>query len=171
MIELADAPATSRAARKTATRAAQAGGAAARERGKRGSPGWTARSALFLYQLAIVLWVGSLLTVGYLVAPSLFGMLSGNRALAGEIAGVLFTRTAWLGLGCAAYVLLFLAFRQGAGVWKSAPFWIACLMVGLVLLGQFGVQPVLAQLKDQARPLEVMKSVLADRFATWHGIS
>ncbi|MBX3667778.1 MAG: DUF4149 domain-containing protein [Rhodocyclaceae bacterium] len=125
----------------------------------------------FGYRLAITLWIGSLLTVGYLVAPSLFGILAGNRALAGEIAGVLFARGAWLGIACAAYLLIFLALRQRAGLWKSPVFWIVCLMLALTLLGQFGVQPVLAHLKDQAKPLEVMKSVLADRFAAWHGIS
>jgi len=44
-------------------------------------------------------------------------------------------------------------------------------MVALVVAGQFGVQPILASLKEQALPREVMESVFRDRFATWHGVA
>ena len=36
---------------------------------------------------------------------------------------------------------------------------------------RFGIQPLLAQLKADALPREVMESVLRSRFATWHGVS
>ncbi|HEX7634207.1 MAG TPA: DUF4149 domain-containing protein, partial [Noviherbaspirillum sp.] len=45
--------------------------------------------------LIATLWVGSLWTVGYLVAPTLFATLS-DRALAGMIAGSIFRLEAWL---------------------------------------------------------------------------
>jgi hypothetical protein len=45
------------------------------------------------------------------------------------------------------------------------------MMLALVLVGEFGVQPVLAAIKSQALPAEVMESVFRDRFATWHGIA
>jgi hypothetical protein len=44
-------------------------------------------------------------------------------------------------------------------------------MLLLVLAGQFVLQPILADLKAQALPLDVMKSALASQFMTWHGIS
>jgi hypothetical protein len=44
-------------------------------------------------------------------------------------------------------------------------------MLVLTLLSQFGIQPLLAQLKADALPREVMESVLRNRFATWHGVS
>ena len=44
-------------------------------------------------------------------------------------------------------------------------------MALLAAASQFGIQPLLAQLKADALPREVMASVLRDRFATWHGIS
>jgi hypothetical protein len=37
--------------------------------------------------------------------------------------------------------------------------------------GEFGVQPVMAALKEQALPKQVMESVFRDRFAAWHGVS
>ncbi|MCH2219439.1 MAG: hypothetical protein MK097_03810 [Dechloromonas sp.] len=45
-------------------------------------------------------------------------------------------------------------------------------MMGLLTAAsQFGIQPLMAQLKADALPREVMESVLRDRFAAWHGIS
>jgi hypothetical protein len=44
-------------------------------------------------------------------------------------------------------------------------------MVTLTLASQFGIQPLMAQLKVDAMPREVMESVFRDRFAAWHGIS
>jgi len=50
-------------------------------------------------------------------------------------------------------------------------FWIVLIMLGLTLAGHFGIQPILAQLKADALPRQVMESALRDRFATWHGVS
>ena len=44
-------------------------------------------------------------------------------------------------------------------------------MLVLTLAGEFGVQPILAGLKDQALPTGVMESVFRDRFVAWHGIA
>jgi hypothetical protein len=44
-------------------------------------------------------------------------------------------------------------------------------MALIVAASQFGIQPLMAQLKADALPREVMESVLRDRFATWHGVS
>jgi len=45
------------------------------------------------------------------------------------------------------------------------------LMLVLGAVSLFGIQPLLAQLKADALPREVMESVLRNRFATWHGVS
>lgn len=123
-----------------------------------------------LYLIAISLWVGGLWVIGYLVAPVLFSSL-GDRQVAGEIAGKLFELIAWIGLGCATYLLIFLFGRFGRRVFHSAIFWLVLLMVIMALVGLFGIQPVMAQLKADAMPRAVMESVLRDRFSTWHGIS
>lgn len=123
-----------------------------------------------LYQLAITLWVGALFAIGYLAAPTLFAQLA-DRTLAGSLAGEMFKWVAWLGIACAAYLLLFLMARRGFGVFKSAVFWLVLVMLGLTVAGYFGIAPILAQLKADALPRQVMESALRDRFATWHGIS
>jgi len=123
-----------------------------------------------LWFIAITLWVGGLWAIGYIVAPVLFSSL-GDRQLAGMVAGKLFALIGWIGLGSAAYLLLFLLVRQGGQVFKGAVFWLVLLMALLAAASQFGIQPLMAQLKADALPREVMASVLRDRFAAWHGIS
>ncbi len=129
------------------------------------------RVADLLYEVALTLWVGGLWSVGYLVAPILFSTLSSDRSLAGALAGKLFEAIGWLGLVCAAYLLLFLLVVYGTAVLRRWSFWLVVLMGVLDAVGLFGVQPLLAQLKADALPREVMESVLRNRFATWHGVS
>ena len=123
-----------------------------------------------MYAIALTLWVGGQWAVGYIVAPALFYTLT-DRALAGALAGKLFTLVAYVGIACAIYVLLFRLVRFGGACFRHAIFWLAALMLALTLVGEFGVQPVLAGLKDQALPKEVMESVLRDRFVAWHGVA
>lgn len=123
-----------------------------------------------LYLVAITLWVGGLWAIGYLAAPVLFASL-GDRQLAGMVAGKLFALIGWIGLGGAVYLLVFLGARWGGQVFKRAVFWLVLVMVLLTAASQFGIQPLMAQLKADALPREVMESVLRDRFAAWHGVS
>lgn len=128
------------------------------------------RLAEALYLLAIALWVGGMGAIGYVAAPVLFSSL-GDRQLAGVVAGKLFALIAWIGLGAAAYLLMFLIGRWGAQVFKRSVFWLTLSMALLAAVSLFGIQPLMAQMKADAFPREVMESVLRDRFAAWHGIS
>lgn len=128
------------------------------------------RLAEALYLIAIALWVGGLWAIGYIAAPVLFTSL-GDRQQAGMVAGKLFALVGWIGLGCAAYLIVFTLIRAGTGFFKSAIFWLVLGMGLLAAASQFGLQPLMAQLKADALPREVMESVLRDRFAAWHGIS
>lgn len=123
-----------------------------------------------LYRIALTAWVGGLWAVGYLAAPVLFAHVP-DRQLAGEVAGRLFLLIGWIGLGCAAYAALYLLARFQAAVLKRAAFWLALVMAGLAAVSLFGIQPLMAQLKAEAMPRQVMESVLRDRFAAWHGVS
>lgn len=123
-----------------------------------------------LYFVAITLWVGGMWAIGYLAAPVLFASL-GDRQLAGLLAGRLFSLIGWVGLSCASYLLLFIVVRWGAQLFRRAVFWLVLLMLAMTVVSQFGIQPLMAQLKADALPREVMESVLRDRFAAWHGIS
>lgn len=128
------------------------------------------RFAEALQSIAATLWVGAMWGIGYIVAPLLFSRL-GDRALAGLIAGKLFSLIAWVGIACAIYLLLFRMVRFGSGVFKQGVFWIVLLMLALVCAGEFGVQPIMSALKEEALPKQVMESVLRDRFSAWHGVS
>lgn len=90
-------------------------------------------------RLALVVWLGSVWTVGYMVAPTLFAEL-GEPRVAGQIAGQLFTLTAAAGLLCAA-VLLVTTWRVsefGRPHWR---WWVVLTMAVLVAIGEFGVRP------------------------------
>jgi hypothetical protein len=128
------------------------------------------RLADALYEVALTLWVGGLWAIGYLVAPTLFATLA-DRQMAGQLAGRLFELIGWVGLGCATYLLLFLWLRLRAVALRRWNFWLILLMLLLTAISLFGLQPLLAQLKADALPREVMESVLRNRFAAWHGVS
>ena len=119
---------------------------------------------------AVALWVGGLWAVGYLAAPTLFYNLE-DRVVAGMLAGKMFSYIGWVGLACGGWLLLFRLVRFGGGVFKQGFFWIALTMLLLTLAQQFGIQPIMQELKDQAGAQDVMNSLFKDRFATWHGIS
>jgi len=119
---------------------------------------------------ALTLWVGGLWAIGYLAAPTLFYSLD-DRVLAGMLAGKMFTYIGWAGLVCGAWLLLFRLARLGGGALKQGFFWIVLIMLLLSLAQQFGIQPILQQLKDQALPKDVMESLFRDRFTAWHGVS
>lgn len=123
-----------------------------------------------LYLVAITLWVGGMWAIGYIVAPVLFSSLA-DRQLAGVVAGKLFALIGWIGLGSAVYLLVFIMVRRAGGCFRGVVFWLILLMALLTVVSQFGIQPLMAQLKADALPREVMESVLRDRFAAWHGIS
>lgn len=133
------------------------------------------RLADALYLVTLTLWVGGSWAVGYLVAPVLFATLP-DRALAGMLAGRVFAVIGWVGLGCGAYLLLFLLLRNGAAALRRWLFWLVLLMLALTAASQFGVQPLMAQLKGGASSSgELVRgavdALVRDRFAVWHGIS
>ena len=123
-----------------------------------------------LATLGITLWVGGMWMLGYVVVPVLFKALP-DRQLAGMVAGQLFTLLAYIGIACALYLLLYQLQQSGRAALQRNAFRITLAMLLLVLVGQFVLQPILADLKVQALPLDVMQSALASQFKTWHAVS
>ena len=123
-----------------------------------------------LQTVAVTLWAGGLWTTALLVQV-LFKVLHDDRVLAGMIAGKFFIALSYMGMACGAYLVVFRLTRFGGGAWKQLFFWLALLLLGLVVAGHFGIQPVLQGLKDAAQPLDVMSSAFKDSFAKWHGVS
>lgn len=123
-----------------------------------------------LDDIVVSLWAGGLWIVGALVAPVLFHHAP-DRQVAGALAGQMFAGMAYVGIACGFYLLVFQLGRSGLGAMRRWFFWVVALMLLLDLAGLFGVTPILAGLKEQALPREVMESVFRDRFATWHGVA
>ncbi|MBI3222744.1 MAG: DUF4149 domain-containing protein [Nitrosomonadales bacterium] len=123
-----------------------------------------------LSTLLLTAWVGSLWAVGYLAVPVLFSAQP-DRQLAGMLAGRMFAVSGYFGMLCAAWLLAHLLLTKGRSALRTAPFRIMAAMLLIALAIQFGIQPVMADLKLQALPLDVMHSGLAGRFRMLHGAS
>ena len=115
-------------------------------------------------RILLTLWVGGMWTVGYVVAPTLFGVLE-DRQVAGFIAGHLFTTMSYIGLVCGGLLLSGSLYRVGL---KHKTNFILVLMLLLVAVGQFVLQPMMAELKAQGL---VEGSVAAANFGKLHGVS
>ena len=123
-----------------------------------------------LASLLITAWVGGLWAIGYLAVPVLF-FAQPDRQLAGMLAGQMFTLVAYLGLVCGMYLLLHHISLSGRAAFRLGLFWVVAVMFLITLVLQFGIQPVMTDLKLQALPLDVVHSAFADRFKMLHGIS
>jgi len=123
-----------------------------------------------IHASALVLWVGSLWTLGYLVAPVLFATLA-DKTLAGNLAGKMFQVGGWLGLGCFVLLTVLRLAREGGAFLRRLDFWLLLLMALIAAVNLFGIQPLMAAMKADAWPRDVMQSVMRERFAAWHGVS
>ena len=119
--------------------------------------------------IVITLWVGALWTTG-LSAYVLFDSLQ-DKQLAGSLAGKLFTLVSYIGMASGFYLLIQRLLDYGTSALKQNFFWAVFGMLLLVLAGHFGIQPILAQLKADAVPADVMHSIFAERFGKWHGVA
>ena len=121
--------------------------------------------------LVATLWAGSLWTVGYLAAPTLFATLS-DRVLAGTIAASLFRIEAMLSLACGAALLLLLWLGKDFSVARQRTLLLIIVaMVACTVASHFGLQPLMAELRAAAGPAGVMESAAKSRFGMLHGIS
>lgn len=97
--------------------------------------------------LLATLWVGSLWTIGYIVAPTLLGTIE-DTSLAERVTGSLFQVQAWISMVCG--VLLLILVARAKQVFDARQHrHLLLLMAGMVLgavVTQFGIQPYLAQL-------------------------
>lgn len=117
-------------------------------------------------QLLLTLWVGSLWAIGYLAVPILFATLD-ERMLAGMLAGKMFTAVSFIGLGCGAG-LLAITIAAGSRALREPRVIVLVLMLALVAVGEFVLQPMMAELKLQGL---VEGSAAAARFGMLHGIA
>jgi len=117
-------------------------------------------------RLLLTLWVGGMWTVGFLVAPTLFAMLADNRMLAGSIAGRLFTTMSYVGLVCGALLLLAVIMQHGKAWLRQWRAGVLLLMLVIICIGEFVLQPMMAELKQAG-----LQDENAAAFARLHGVS
>lgn len=117
-------------------------------------------------RILLTLWVGSMWTAGYIIAPLLFNTL--EREMAGNIAGKVFTVTSYVGLACGVLLLLAALYQAGSQRLRQWRIWVIVIMLALIAVGQFGLQPQMAALKLQGI---AEGSAAATQFGRLHGIA
>jgi hypothetical protein len=111
-------------------------------------------------RILLTLWVGSLWVAGLVVAPLLFAMLD-DRALAGTVAGRLFSITSYIGLACGGMLLVLNGWRYRVPNWRAA---VLLVMLVLIVIGQFVLAPMIVDLRLQGLTDTV-------RFGQLHGLA
>ncbi|ACC70065.1 DUF4149 domain-containing protein [Paraburkholderia phymatum] len=125
-----------------------------------------------LFRLLTVVWVGSVLTIGYAVAPVLFSSL--DRMTAGAVAAQLFRIEGVIGVVCGVLLLALcnVLVRRGGNAYRRLR-WLIAGMLLCVLVGYFALQPFMNALRIAAQEAgtDVGHSVYASRFGMLHGLS
>ena len=112
--------------------------------------------------LLVALWAGSLLTVGYLVAPTLFATLA-DKALAGSLAGAMLRSEAWLSAGVGVLLMALLGVSKDLDANTKRAVRITVLaMLACVLVNYVGLWPLMAEAREAGD---------RSRFGMLHGLS
>lgn len=126
---------------------------------------------LFLFVAG--LWVGSLLTVGYLVAPTIFASLQ-DRQVAGMIAGAIFRVEAYVStVVCVGLLVLANLLVNRRLDYYRLIRWILLAMLICSMIASFGLIPYMDALREEAllQGMPVMLSPSAKLFGQLHGVS
>jgi len=118
-------------------------------------------------RLLLTIWIGGMWTVGYIVAPTLFSVLD-DRALAGSIAGRLFTIMSFLGIFCSVALLAGQIMQFGKACLSKAHWqsWVLAGMLIIIMIGQFYIQPIMSDMREAGLVGDVAKN-----FGRLHGVS
>ncbi|VAX00566.1 hypothetical protein MNBD_GAMMA22-2990 [hydrothermal vent metagenome] len=100
-------------------------------------------------RILLTIWIGGMWAIGYIVAPTLFSMVD-DRALAGSIAGRLFFIMSLVGIVCSMALLTGQIMQFGKSClskthWQT---WLLILMLLIILIGQFIIQPMMNELRE-----------------------
>ena len=136
----------------------------------------------YLYVVALVLWVGGLITAGAVVAPSVFGVLQAwneaqGRVLAGRVFGEVLLRLTWLSYAMAGVMFITLTLHRLLGA-RPVKYGIRVGIMGLMLLlmmymGFFllpGVDAIQAQVQGPVGSLPATDPLRVE-FDRLHGLS
>ena len=126
----------------------------------------------FLNKLSFIftsLWVGGLWAM-LMVTYVIFNMIPSSY-IAGVIVSNLFFYLNFFGMITLIFILGFGFHSEKIKFFKKMQAWLALLLLLILSISFFGINPLLEALKVEAFPKEVMESVFADRFSAWHGIA
>ena len=101
--------------------------------------------------LAAALWWGSLCAIGFVAVPLLFAH-AGSPAIAGPLAGKLFSAQSWLSLACGVVLLMAARDRDGTPTLGWAGGAIAYLLLGMLaaLVQEFAIAPRILERENLA---------------------
>ncbi len=136
----------------------------------------------YLYVVALVVWVGGLVSAGALVAPAVFGVLEAwnqaqGRVLAGQVFGEVLLRLTWLSYAMAAIMFVTLTLHRllGARPLKyGVRVGIMTLMLLLMMAIGFYILPQVNAIQAQVgEPVSQLAATDARRmqFDWLHGVS
>lgn len=112
--------------------------------------------------LLVTLWAGSLWTIGYIAAPTLFATLY-DKVLAGTVAGSLLRSEAWLSMAVGVLLMALLAVSKDVTAERrKLLFGVVVAMLVCSLLNYFGLWPVMAEAKLAGE---------RSKFGMLHGVS
>ena len=113
--------------------------------------------------LLVTLWAGSLWTIGYVAAPTLFARF--DRPLAGSVAAALFSSQAWISIACGGALLALFTQVADARLRLRLQLATAAMLI-LAVVMHFWLQPMMASLRGG-----MMDEAATARFGMLHGVS
>lgn len=126
-----------------------------------------------LFVFILTLWVGSIITVGYIVAPTLFATLTDTQ-VAGMVAGSLFRIEGTISMVVSVALIVFanLLVKRGLNRYRQVRWYLLAMLICAAVVA-FVLQPMMNALREEAlsHGFPVMLSPLAKSFGQLHGVS
>ncbi len=114
-----------------------------------------------LEKILLIVWLGSLWTIGFIVMPILFATIA-DKALAGQVAGKLFTIVSYIGM-LSALLILYLEVNHSGRFKINGRALLLMLMLLIIVVAEFVVQPQMAVLKQVDYLNDILLSEQFDR--------
>ena len=118
----------------------------------------------------LTLWVGGIITVDYIVTPTLFATLSDSQ-VAGMVAGALFRVEGIISMILSVGLIVFanLLVKRGCGRYKNIRWYLLAMLICSVI-SAFVLEPMMDSLREEAlsHGFPVMLSPLAQAFSRLH---
>lgn len=122
---------------------------------------------LKVQNVLLAVWVGAMISIGYIAAPVLFKALD-DRKLAGALAGEMFFIVSIIGVVVGTVLIVAYTMRSKSAALTQWRFWLLLIMSITAFSSLFVIQPMMADLKAQGL---APGSDAAATFGKLHGVS